>query len=181
MKKYYVAILLLFVVSVPGIAQNIEVTEFYGTMDIMSVPLQRKDSSGNICALIRISMPNAKINFDSENIIGEVDYDTNEFLLYLKPGSTGFKMKLNNDTEYLINFKDYDISSVEAKKIYFMKVNNDLEGIALSNYAKGMDFNNHQDYIKALPYIRTSAELGYAPAQNTLGAYYAEGYGVHKM
>ena len=61
---------------------------------------------------------------------------------------------------------------------YFMKVNNDLERIALSKYAKGMEFNNQQDYIKALPYIRTSAELGYAPAQNTLGAYYAEGYGV---
>lgn len=82
MKRIY--IILLFVVtfglSING--QEIKIKSFSLQLEPMTVPMQRVDANGNVCALVKVIIPNAQASFEG-SLIGNCDYKTSEYWCYL--------------------------------------------------------------------------------------------------
>ena len=51
---------------------------------------------------------------------------------------------------------------------------------AAEYYEKALTYNSSEDYQQALIFFTVAAELGHAEAQNFVGFYYLNGYGVEK-
>lgn len=93
-------------------------TSFSVTTDIMSIPIQRKDNNGVICALLKIYCPQNNLSFEG-NIIGDVEYkNKNQYWIYLTSGSQ--KIKINSPGSKPVNlvFMDYGIHHLDSKRIY---------------------------------------------------------------
>lgn len=103
------------------IARDISIVvpqEFVITNDIMSVPLQRKDNNGNICALLKVVSTQNNLSFEG-NIVGDVDYKNgNQYWVYVSPGSQKIKINAPGNTPKLITFNDYGVHHLDPKRIY---------------------------------------------------------------
>lgn len=86
-------------------------------MNPMTVPMQRKDNNGNICALVKVIIPDSKAVFEG-NIIGNCDFKTSEYWCYLTPGSKYLKIKYPGLKPLLVNFEQFIGTGVKGTMIY---------------------------------------------------------------
>lgn len=98
-------------------AEEIKVKSFSMQMDPMTVPMQRKDNNGNICALVKVIIPSAKATFEG-SLIGDCDFKTSEYWCYLAPGSKHIKVKYPGCEPLLINFESLIGTGVKGSMIY---------------------------------------------------------------
>ncbi len=119
MRCVYKVIVVLSVAfaSVAACAQNITVKAFSMLMEPMTVPMQRKDNNGNICALVKVVMPSAQAAFEG-SLIGNCEYKTAEYWCYLTPGCKFLKVKYPGCEPLLVNFEDFIGSGVKSRMIY---------------------------------------------------------------
>ena len=87
--------------------------------DISASQYMRKDLNGNPCALVKVQLAAEGAKFEG-NIIKPVDYKTGEYWVYMTEGSYMLSVKHPNFLPLRVNFRDYDISSVEGKATYEM-------------------------------------------------------------
>ena len=108
---------MLSILSAPGSeAKEILVKCMNTMMEPMTVPMQRKDLNGNICALVKVQIPEPGVKFEG-NIIDAI-YDISEYWVYLSSGSKQMQIKCPGYTPLRITFDDYDIPSLQSKGIY---------------------------------------------------------------
>jgi len=86
-------------------------------METMTQPMQRTDNNGEICALVKVIIPNAQATFEG-SLIGNCDYKTSEYWCYLSPGSKQLKIKYPNCEPLMVNFDSFIGSGVKSKQIY---------------------------------------------------------------
>jgi hypothetical protein len=108
---------LLFLSIVDIDAHEIKIKSFSIQMEPMTVPMQRKDNNGAVCALIKVFVPNDIASFEG-SLIGNCDYKTSEYWCYLSPGSKHIKIKYPNCEPLLINFVDFIGSGVKEAQVY---------------------------------------------------------------
>lgn len=82
-----------------------------------TVPIQRKDLNGQVCALVKVIMPGEKVVFEG-SVIGECPYKTSEYWCYLSPGTKSLKIKYPNLNPLLVDFTEYFGSGVKSNRIY---------------------------------------------------------------
>ncbi len=82
-----------------------------------TVPIQRKDLNGQVCALVKVIMPGEKVVFEG-SVIGECPYKTSEYWCYLSPGTKSLKIKYPNLPPLLVDFTEYFGSGVKSNRIY---------------------------------------------------------------
>lgn len=82
-----------------------------------TVPIQRKDLNGQVCALVKVIIPGEKVVFEG-NVIGECPYKTSEYWCYLSPGTKSLKVKYPNLRPLLVDFTEYFGSGVKSNRIY---------------------------------------------------------------
>lgn len=85
-------------------------------MEPMTVPMQKNDLNGNICALVKVQIPDQGVKFEG-NII-ESKYDVSEYWVYLSAGSKQMQIKCPGYTPLRIIFADHGIPALESKGIY---------------------------------------------------------------
>lgn len=85
--------------------------------DLSAKTNKRLDLNGKSCALVKIEMRSPEAKFEG-NVIGEVDYNTSEYLVYLSPGTKTLKMSHPNQTPVTIDFEDYGISGLSEGTTY---------------------------------------------------------------
>jgi len=122
--KIYVIILSLFFGILPIFnidAQEIRVKSFFLQMEPMTVPMQRADNNGNVCALVKVIIPNNEASFEG-SLIGKCDYKTSEYWCYLSPGSKHLKIKYPNCEPLMVNFENFIGAGVKSKQIYELKI-----------------------------------------------------------
>lgn len=103
-------------------AQEMKVKSFTLKQEPMTVPMQRRDLNGEVCALVKVIIPSAQASFEG-NIIGNCDYKTSEYWCYLSPGSKQLKVKYPNCEPLIVEF----MTSVESKQIYELRLEIPME------------------------------------------------------
>ncbi len=98
-------------------AQEIKVKSFSIQIEPMTVPMQRKDNNGNVCALVKVIIPSAQAAFEG-SLVGSCEFKTSEYWCYLSPGSKYLKVKYPGCEPLLVNFAELIGTGVISKQIY---------------------------------------------------------------
>lgn len=114
--KYIVLALTIITTSLVA-AQEIEVRSFSPIEEIMIKPMQRLDANGEICALVKVFVPDSQASFEG-SLIGDCDYKTSEYWCYLSPGSKQLKVKYTGCEPLMVDFK----GGLQSKRIYELKL-----------------------------------------------------------
>lgn len=116
--KQYLLYVIFIILSVANtFAQEIKVKSFSMQMEPMTIPIQRKDNNGNICALVKVIIPDSKAVFEG-NLVGRCDYKTSEYWCYLTPGSKHLKIKYPSTQPLLVDFENLIGSGLKGQMIY---------------------------------------------------------------
>lgn len=100
------------------VAQNLTVSSMTAaSMDISASQYERKDVNGDPCALIKVQLPAIGARFEG-NVIGEPEFKTGEYWVYMSSGSQMLRVKHPNVLPLTVTFQDYGIKSVQAKQTY---------------------------------------------------------------
>jgi len=86
-------------------------------MDLSASQNERKDLAGQTCGLVKVQLAATGAQFEG-NVIGQTEYKTGEYWVYISEGTYMLTVKHPNFVPLDINFKDYGISGVSAKATY---------------------------------------------------------------
>lgn len=111
-----------------SIAQGIEIKSFSMRMEPMTIPLQRMDNNGNVCALVKVIIPAAQTTFEG-SLVGDCDFKTSEYWCYLTPGSKYLKVKYPGCDPLLVNFETLIGNGLIGKRIYELSLSISQENI----------------------------------------------------
>lgn len=120
MQKLFLTFLFLFLCNISIHAQKLNVESFVAkSNDITARTQPRKDINGNDCALVKVRLATNKALF-SGNVVGNVDYNTSEYLVYMAQGSKRLTIKLEGYLPLDVSFQEYSINSLEGKTVYVL-------------------------------------------------------------
>ena len=91
------------------------------TMEPMIASMQRLDNNGNICALVKVIIQSNNVSFEG-NIVGNVEFKTNEYWCYLSHNTRFLKIKYPNLEPLMIDFKEHLGAGVQSKRIYEINI-----------------------------------------------------------
>ena len=122
--KIVVSALMLFCIIFPQTlqAQELFVKSMQAVpMDLSASKYERKDFNGNPCALVKVMLAKEGATFEG-NVLGEVEYKTGEYWVYLSSGTTMLRIKHSEFLPLNVSFTDYGISSLKSKVTYELRV-----------------------------------------------------------
>ena len=128
MNKLYLTIILSSLCLIGIHAQKLNVESFVvKTNDITARTQPRQDINGNDCALVKVQLAASNAVFEG-NVIGNVAYNTSEYLVYMAQGSKKLTVKLEGYLPLEVVFQDYDIMSLESKTVYLLTISGVVSG-----------------------------------------------------
>jgi hypothetical protein len=86
-------------------------------MDLSASTYLRPDANGDPCALVKVQLATAGVQFEG-NVVGQVDYKTGEYWVYMTAGSYMLKVKHPSFVPLSVNFRDYGINKLQGKATY---------------------------------------------------------------
>lgn len=137
------------------------------TSDISARTNLREDPTGEACALVKVQLPIRNVLFDGD-IIGEIVYKTNEYWVYMPQKSTKLQIKVQDCKPLMVDFVNYDISSLESKGTYELCVIT-KEASSPQLFNEGMTALAKNDVVTAFEKLEKASDAGYAPAAYELG------------
>lgn len=156
MRKIKIALILLLsaLSCLCSYAQEIKVKSFSTIiMETMTQPMQRKDANGEICALVKVIIPDSKASFEG-SLIGSCDYKTSEYWCYLSPESKQLKIKYPGCEPLMVNFEPLIGSGLKSKSIYELRIEVPIANVEKESFTiKGkVDFmeGDYPDKLNAI-------------------------------
>lgn len=141
-----------------------------------TVPIQRKDLNGQVCALVKVIMPGEKVVFEG-SVIGECPYKTSEYWCYLSPGTKSLKIKYPNLKPLLVDFTEYFESGVKSNRVYNIVVKVPITHRDIHKGPLGGTFKFSEPKDIKLMYIHSSSgNSDYVPLQKVEGVRMKEYY-----
>lgn len=132
--KWILACFMCYAFILDTQAQKIEVKSFDETQEIHWIPQQRMDENNVICALVRVAvLPDEHVLFKG-NVIGRVDYEGNEYRVYLSSGTRYLRVHYPGYEALFIDFQSYGFDGLESKRIYELVLS--LPDARLSNFTQ---------------------------------------------
>lgn len=180
MKRFICIISIALCASLSSYAQEIQVKSFTVASEVLWKPKQRRDNNGTICALVRVAVPWEENALFQGNVVGEVSYKGNEYLVYMSKGSRFLRVHYPNYETLMIDFTEYDCKELESKKVYELVLSlpdKQGEGISQeeylqSQYILGVHYFNNKDYSQAIHHYEIVAKTGNPDAQYGLASCY---------
>ena len=121
MKKTSLIILLLLL-SLCMQAQKMTVESMtLAANDISASKYERKDLNGQPCALVKVLLASPGAKFEG-NMIGDVEYKTGEYWVYMSKGSRELRIKHPKAQPIQVIFSNYGVTKVESKQTYTLSV-----------------------------------------------------------
>ena len=122
MTNRHLAIFLSFLCFLDIHAQELNVKSFFAkTNDITARTKPRQDKNLNDCALVKVQLAASNAVFEG-NVIGDVAYNTSEYLVYMAQGSKRLTAKLEGYLPLVVNFEDYGIKTLDGKTVYVLTI-----------------------------------------------------------
>ncbi len=170
--KFRVIWILAFVfVLISAHAQDatMNVNDFYRELVPMTVPMQKKDRNGEICALLKVRLPIAGVKFEG-NVI-DYRFDVGEYLVYMSSGSRYLEIKCPNIKPLRVDFTDYTgIGRVASKTVYALNIDiikgsgtEDPKGTLISEYQNLISQAHHYFENKKFSEARSLYEEAIEP------------------
>ncbi len=120
MKRLLLFFILLSAIQVS--AQELEVKSFAPkTNDLSASTNPRGDNNNIACALIKVQLAAQGAQFEG-NVVGNVEYKTSEYMVYMASGSKRVKVKLEGYLPLEVNFADYGVNVLESKTTYGLRI-----------------------------------------------------------
>lgn len=122
----YIALvaLLCCVSSLCANAQQLTIQEIRLSTDPMTVDMQRHDRNNQTCAMVKVILPMENVIFEG-NVVGEPLFKTNEYWVYLTPGTKMFNIKAPGHYPLMVDFRNTDIKALKSKGIYYIVLTSD--------------------------------------------------------
>lgn len=128
MRIKYLTIILSLVCAISIQAQTLDVKSFaVKANDITARTQPRQDINGKDCALVKVQLAAPNAVFEG-NVIGNVAYNTSEYLVYMAQGSKKLTVKLEGYLPLEVSFQDYDIGPLEPKTVYQLTISGVMSG-----------------------------------------------------
>ncbi|MBP3299385.1 MAG: sel1 repeat family protein [Muribaculaceae bacterium] len=89
--RYLFVFINLCIVTLAGAAQELRPVSFEASGDVMHGKMLRQDFNGNTAAIVKVKLPVQGVTFDG-NLIGEPEFHTNEYWVWLEAGDDGTRM-----------------------------------------------------------------------------------------
>ena len=103
-------------------SQEVAVESFYvAESDLSAAANQRFDLNERPCALVKVQLTMDEASFDG-NVIGDVEYKTGEYWVYMSEGSKRLKVMHNKFVPLEVEFEEYEIRSLQSKYTYVLKI-----------------------------------------------------------
>lgn len=160
----FVMIVMLFFTD--SMCQEIVVVKMVQSNSVQASTRRRDDIKGMPCALLKVQFPIENTLFYG-NIVGEIDFKTNEYWVYMPEGTKEIKIVQNNFPPKTIIFSDYDIESLKSKYTYELTLLGKRTD-APNVYNEGMIAWAENDIVKAYDCLTQAAKEGYLYAYNSL-------------
>lgn len=118
MKRLFLSFFLLAIGIVAGWSQEIKVLSMtHLEKDLSARVYSRQDMNGTVCALVRVQVPLDGAIFEG-NIVGDVQFNVNEYLVYMTNGSKSLVVRHPKYHTLTIDFGDYGVASVASRSTY---------------------------------------------------------------
>lgn len=120
MKYFKLLFLISLLVFLPDkiIAQRLSVESFKQQgNDISARTKSRMDNNGVPCALVKVQIASRGAEFEGQ-VMGNVEYKTSEYWVYMPKGSKRLKVKLEGYLPLEVDFSQYGINALESKSTY---------------------------------------------------------------
>ena len=122
MRKILLFLVLLFAVISSAIAQKLTVESFkLASGDLTAQTQPRKDLNNRNCALIKVGLGLQGVQFEG-SIMGNVEYKTGEYWVYMPQGNRMLKVKHANYAPVMVTFADYGVEKLESNRTYELVV-----------------------------------------------------------
>ena len=122
---------LLWLYCIIGYGQSLKIVSFETAMfDIAASTNPRYDINGKIGSLIKVQLPEEGAKFESSMILGDVDYDSGEYKVYVAAGTKRLTVKFPKCLPATIDFSDYGVNATESKTTYVLKILVNREGFS---------------------------------------------------
>ena len=128
MKNLRLTIILfsLLTVVTAASAQRLKLNSARLAAEPMTVPMQRTDFNNEICALVKVLFPVEGTEFEG-NIVGKPLFKTNEYWVYMTPGTKMLNIKAPGHYPFMVDFRNTDIGSLQSKSIYYLEIESDAD------------------------------------------------------
>lgn len=118
----YLLSLFCFVILMPVSAQELTIKSFIEkTNDLSASTYLRNDLNGSPCALIKVQLASSGALFEGY-VVGDSDYKTSEYWVYMPQGSKRLKVKLEGYLPLEVEFGDYGVNGLEPKTTYVLTI-----------------------------------------------------------
>ena len=164
---------------------------------------QRNDANGTTCGMVRVLLNEPDVKFEGSYVVGDYEFFTAGYNLYLATGAKKFTVKHENYYPLEISVQNFGIKSIESGKTYELtlvskatsagkKGEETVDGLTkkaeqsdpIAQYQLAKLFANgadvDQDYDTAIKWYQKAAENGNTDAQYDLGMLYYYGQGINK-
>lgn len=117
--KLRTILLITFLISLFEVrAQELTVKSMTAVpVDLSASQYERKDNKGKSCGLVKVQLATTGAQFKGK-VIGETEYKTNEYWVYMSEGAYNLSIKLPDYALLEVNFRDYGINEVIGKATY---------------------------------------------------------------
>lgn len=89
--------------------------------DISASTASRVDNNGVPCALMKVQLAARGAEFEGM-IVGDIDYKTSEYWVYMPKGSKRIKLKLEGYLPLEVEFSQFGINALESKVTYLLVI-----------------------------------------------------------
>jgi len=120
--KFFIVIFFLILGQQSIEAQELKIDYFTQSQsDISASQFKRQDPNGEDCAMVKVQLASPNATFEG-NVIGDVAYSKSVYNVYMSKGSRFLIVKLDGFLPIEISFKDYDISPLQSRRTYILKL-----------------------------------------------------------
>ena len=179
-------LIILFIISIVNVhAQKLNVESFVAkTNDITARTQPRQDINGNDCALVKVQLAAPNAAFEG-NVIGNVAYNTSEYLVYMAQGSKKLTVKLEGCLPLEVSFPELGIKSLETKLVYLLTITSNKHSDLFDKYTIDEIYEKitkaqkkNKDITEIVESCIFTADQGDIRAQNLVGILFKKGLGV---
>ena len=122
----------LALISMASGAQELTIKSFeIKSNDLSASTSPRYDNNGEACALLKVHLAVEGAVFEG-NIIGEVEFKTSEYWVYMPKGSKRLKIKLPHYLPLVVEFANCGITSLDSKSVYNLIISGVINQPAVS-------------------------------------------------
>lgn len=120
--KHLVAIILFLISTLAVYAQELKVSSMKAApMDLSASTHMRRDANGDPCALVKVVLRAEGASFEG-NIVGDTEFRTNEYWVYMTAGSKMLQIKHISADPTLIRFTELGVEPLQGKQTYILMV-----------------------------------------------------------